>query len=273
LIVDGNVGFATMLQESLEQDGNYRTSVAYSGSEALGIVAHETFDLAIVDLGIDAPNDLDGATVARKLRQKQTNLRLMLIPLEGDELPAEVADLDVQSVLSKPFFLPDLPELIESVLAQSMAELPQSERITESDAATVKLAADVRPEETSYAGSPDVIRELEDLAQEIGAEAVLLTHNEEVLVSVGQLSTEIVSELAQITQDSYRSSNRIAEVLGRERRHFEQSLEGGDYMLYSLSVIEDVILSVALRSAVALGIVRHRAKAAAKCLRDKHVPS
>jgi len=273
LIVDSNVGFATMLQESLEQDGNYRTAVAHRGSEALRTVAHETFDLAIVDLGVDAADDLDGATVARRLRQKQTNLRLMLIPLEGDELPDAVADLDVQSVLSKPFFLPDLPELIENVLAQPMAELPQSEEIGQSDTSAIRSAADDGPKETSYAVSPHAIRELEDLAQEIGAEMVLLTHNGEVLGSVGPLSTETVSELTQIVQHSYQSSNRIAEILGRERRRFEQSLEGGDYVLYSLSVIEDVILCVALRSAIALGIVRHRAKAAARRLRDEYVSS
>jgi CheY-like chemotaxis protein len=270
LIVDSNVGFATMLQESLEQEGDYRTAVAHKGSEALRVAADETFDLAIVDLGVDAADDLGGATVARRLRQNQSSLRLMLIPLEGDHLSDEVSDLDVQSVLTKPFFLPDLPTLIESALAQPMGGATESEEVVELDAA-VEPATDIDPGEASYASSPDVVGELQDLAQEINAEAVLLTHNLEILASVGQLSTETLSELAQIIQDSYRSSNRIAEVLERERRRFEQSVEGGDYMVYSLTVVEDVILSVALRADVALGIVRHRAKAAAKRLRDKYV--
>jgi CheY-like chemotaxis protein len=270
LIVDSNVGFATMLQESLEQEGDYRTAVAHKGSEALRVAADETFDLAIVDLGVDAADDLGGATVARRLRQNQSSLRLMLIPLEGDHLSDEVSDLDVQSVLTKPFFLPDLPTLIESALAQPMGGATESEEVVELDAA-VEPATDIDPGEASYASSPDVVGELQDLAQEINAEAVLLTHNLEILASVGQLSTETLSELAQIIQDSYRSSNRIAEVLERERRRFEQSVEGGDYMVYSLTVVEDVILSVALRADVALGIVRHRAKAAVKRLRDKYV--
>mgnify|MGYP001052296956 CR=1 FL=1 len=272
LIADSNVGFATMLQQSLEQDGDYRTAVAHSGSEALRIAANATFDLAIVDLGLEADDDLDGATLARRLRQRQRNLRLMLIPLEGDELSEEVADLDVQSVLSKPFFLPDLPALIEGALAQPVRQLAESQEAVE-PAPSVEPGTDVDPGQRPYAGSPDVVRELEDLAREINAEAVLLTRDGEVLASVSELSIETLSELAQITQDSYRSSNRIAEVLGRERRHFEQSVEGGDYMVYSLTVVEDVILSAALRTNVALGIVRHRAKAAAKRLRDTYVQS
>lgn len=272
LIVDSSVGFATMLQQSLEQDGDYRTAVAHKGSEALEIAANETFDLAIVDLGIEADDDLDGVTLARRLRRRQRNLRLMLIPLEGDALSEEVADLDVQSVLSKPFFLPDLPALIEGALAQPVRQLAESQEAVE-PAPPVEPGTDADSGQTPYAGTPDVVGELEDLVQEINAEAVLLTRDGEVLVSVGQLSVETLSELAQITQDSYRSSDRIAEVLGRERRRFEQSVEGGDYMVYSLSVIEDVILSAALRTDVALGIVRHRVKAAAKHLRDAYVGS
>lgn len=272
LIVDSSVGFATMLQQSLERDGDYHTTIAHKGSEALEIASRETFDLAIVDLGIDAVDDLDGATVARGLRQRQRNLRLMLIPLEGDALPEEVADLDVQSVLSKPFFLPDLPALIERALAQPVRQSARSQEAIEPDT-VVESAIDIDPGQTSYAGSPDVARELDDLAQEISAEAVLLTQDGEVLASVGQLSVETLRELAQIIRNSYRSSNRIAEALGRERQRFEQSIEGGDTRLYSLTVVDDVILSAALRTDVALGIVRHRAKAAAKRLRDTYVQS
>ena len=54
LIVDSSVGFATMLQESLEQDNGYHAAVAHTGSEALSVAASETFDMAIVDLGLDA---------------------------------------------------------------------------------------------------------------------------------------------------------------------------------------------------------------------------
>jgi CheY-like chemotaxis protein len=274
LIVDSNVGFATMLQESLEQEGEYRATVAHRGSEALEIASDETFDLAIVDLGIEAADDLDGAIVARRLRQRQGDLRLMLIPLEGDVLSDEVADLDVQSVLPKPFFLPDLPGLIEGALTQPMAKLAepgaaaQPEAVGEPREAADQPETGIKPGEAPYAGSPDVFRELEDLAREINAEAVLLTHDDDILASVGRLSPETVSKLAQITKVSYESSNRIAEVLGRERQRFEQSVEGGEYMLYSLTVVEDVILSAALPADVALGIVRHRAKTAAKHLRD-----
>ncbi|RLC63643.1 MAG: hypothetical protein DRI80_03435 [Chloroflexota bacterium] len=115
LIVDSNTAFATMLQESLEQGGEYRATMATSGDEALQALTAADFDLAIVDLGLSDP---DGATLARALRQQRPDLRLMLIPLVGEEPPPELADLDVQGTLPKPFFLPELPGRIADALAR-----------------------------------------------------------------------------------------------------------------------------------------------------------
>jgi predicted regulator of Ras-like GTPase activity (Roadblock/LC7/MglB family) len=74
--------------------------------------------------------------------------------------------------------------------------------------------------------------------------------------------------LARIVAESQGISSQVAEILGREQRHFEQSVEGDEQMLYSLNVVEDVILSAAVRSDVALGILRHRVRSAARRLRD-----
>jgi hypothetical protein len=59
----------------------------------------------------------------------------------------------------------------------------------------------------------------------------------------------------------------VAQILGQDLKHFEQSTEGGDHMFYSLAVAEDIILSVALRANVPLGMIRHRTKEAADALR------
>jgi CheY-like chemotaxis protein len=270
LIVDSNVGFAAMLQQSLEQDGDYRVTVAHDGQQALEAAAGETFHLAIVDLGLDVVNDLDGATVARRLREGQSDLRLMLIPLRGDTLSEDLADLDVQGTLPKPFFLPDLPDLLEAAMTSSMAGAVASAEVEVVEPAEMldqpPVAAEPPPGPKEL--SLPVMREMEDLAREINAAAVLLTRGEEVLGSVGRLLPDDVSGLARIVAESQGISSQVAEILGREQRHFEQSVEGDEQMLYSLNVVEDVILSAAVRSDVALGILRHRVRSAARRLRD-----
>ena len=86
LIVDSNEAFATILQESLEQDGEYRATVTTGENEALQALATAEFDLAIVDMGLADP---DGAMVARTLRQQQAGLRLSpLRPWSRTQSPA-----------------------------------------------------------------------------------------------------------------------------------------------------------------------------------------
>ena len=60
---------------------------------------------------------------------------------------------------------------------------------------------------------------------------------------------------------------RVAELLGQNLEHYEQSTEGGEYTFYSLAIVEDIILSIALDTHVPLGMVRHNVKGTADALR------
>jgi CheY-like chemotaxis protein len=259
LILDTNVAFATMLQESLEQGGEYRATVAASGDAALHELATAGFDLAIVDLGLADP---DGATLARALRQQQADLRLMLIPLIGDEIPPELADLQVQGVLPKPFFLPELPGRIADALARPLGEGPGSAGATAAGPGTGPGQLAVQEELI-----PEIVQEMNALAREINAEAVILTCAGSLIAHTGRLSPEDANGLAQVVGDSWRTSARVAKILGREQLRFEQSVEGGEHMFYSLAVAEDIILSAALRASVPLGLIRLRTKTTAEKLR------
>jgi len=264
LIVDSNETFATMLQESLEQDGECRATVANGGNEAFQALTAAEFDLAIVDLGLTAP---DGAKVARTLRQQRADLRLMLIPLVGEKLPSELADLDVQGVLPKPFFLPELPGRIADALVRPVSGGPGFAESAEPNAASGTLG--VSSDRLAMLGerTPEVVQEMIVLSQEINAEAVILTSRGRVIAHTGRLSAEEIGALAQAVAESWRTSARVAQILGREQLRFEQSMEGGECLFYSLAIAEDIILSAVLRANVPLGIIRHRAKETADALR------
>ena len=275
LIVDSNIGFASMLQQSLEGEGLYRVTVTHDGAQALEAASGERFDLAIVDLGVDVVAELDGVTVARRLREGQGDLRLMLIPLTGDALPEELGDLDVQGTLSKPFFLPDLSDLLGTAMLRSVAgAVASAEAMGQAEVeapteAPVQLPTAPEPIGVELECSPHVLREMEGLAQELNAATVLLTRGGNVLGWVGRLGDEDVNALAWVVAESYQISSRAVEVLGREPRPvFEQSVEGDEQMLYSLTVTDDVVLSLALSSDVALGMLRHRARSTARRIRD-----
>jgi CheY-like chemotaxis protein len=268
LIVDNNAGFAMMLKESLEQDGAYRATVAQAGDQALAIASREQFDLAIVDLGIEPVDGLDGEAVARRLRQEQGQIRLMLIPLEGEDLPGDLEDLSVQGTLPKPFFLPDLPDLLEAALTAHFREPEEPSQAPEPAVEEPEPAVAVAPSDASPALSPQVVRELQALARELNADAVLLTRGGQVLGSAGRLNAADLHAVAHIVTQSCQLAGQAAKVLGREQRRLEVTIEGDEHMLCSLTVREDVVLSAVLRPDVTLGLLRHQVRATVRRLRD-----
>jgi DNA-binding response OmpR family regulator len=266
LIVDSNAGFAKMLEESLEQDGEFQATIVHTGAQALEIASQESFNLAIVDLGIPAVDDLDGEAVARRLREEQSDLRLILIPLAGDVLPEGLGDLDVQGVLPKPFFLPDLPGLLDTAMTQPVRESKELIGASEPKEEKAQAVVDAALQDAPRTWSPQVVQELENLAREVNADAVLMTRAGRILESVGRLDEDQLSALAHIVWQSSQLSNQVAEALGRGQKHYEQSVEGDEHALYTLTIVGDVLLSVILGPDVTLGLLRHQTKRAAKRL-------
>jgi DNA-binding response OmpR family regulator len=287
LVVDSNEGFAALLKESLEHEGGYRVALTANAGDALRTLSSFPFDLAIVDLGLRNP---DGITLAQEMRQQKADLRLMLIPLQGEELPPEAANLDIQGILPKPFFLPELPGRIADALAKSV-KVPAA-KAAETKAAPANAVPSEEPQQAlpqerpappppspasqpassqtlsaAREHTPEIVNKMNALAQEINADAVLLTSKGRVISHTGRIPAEGAVGLAQAVAESWRTSARVAQILGQELTHFEQSTEGGEHMFYSLAVAEDIILSVALRANVPLGMIRHRAKEAADALR------
>jgi len=249
LVVDANEAFATLLQQELE-GMEMRADVAASGHEALQATAAADYAMAIVDMGLP---DLPAAQLVRSLRQEHPDLRLMVIPLEGDGVPSELADVSIQGTLPKPFFLPELPERIRQALARPL-KAPAAEEKAPAPASVGEVA-------------PTVLSLMSRLAQEVGAEAVLLIRGGELVAHTGRMSENGVSALTSLVADAWRASTRVAQILGKEQLRFEQSIEGAEYLLYSLAITEDLILSVVVAGKVPLGMIRHRAKETAEEIR------
>jgi CheY-like chemotaxis protein len=299
LVVDSNEGFATLLKESLEQDGGYRVALTTNGNDALQTLSSFPFDLAIVDLGLQNP---DGLALARQLRQQKADLRLMLIPIQGEDLSPEAADLDIQGVLPKPFFLPELPGRIADALTQTVKPpAPGAPPAAGPSEKVEQVIPDEKPlppsppppqpepeppsapppqpaaQATTDGGAlssmrehmPEIVKQMNDLAQEVNADAVLLTSKGRVISHTGRISAEGAVGLAQAVAESWRTAARVAQIMGQKLKRFEQSTEGGDHLFYSLAVAEDIILSVAMGASVPLGMIRHRAKETADSLKTQ----
>ncbi len=251
LVVDANEAFATLLQQCLEDMGGLRADIAENGRDALRATASTRYSMAIVDM--DLP-DLPAPQLVRALRQEHPDLRLMVIPLEGDAVPAELTDVSIQGTLSKPFFLPELPDRIRQALSRPMGT------------AQPETAPPLPP--PAGGETPSVLPLMSRLAQEVGAEAVLLIRNGELIAHTGRMSENGMTALTSLVSDAWRTSTKVAQILGKEHLRFEQSIEGAEYLLYSLAITEDLLLSVVVAGKVPLGMIRHRAKETAEAIRE-----
>lgn len=267
LVADSNEGFATMLQQYMIEESNCQVCVATDAEAAVHSVEDQEFDLAIVDLEL---NTADGTPLIRDLRRRRADLCLMLIPLDGEDISPEFADLDIQGVLPKPFFLPELSRRVQEAVG-----LDQETDIA-LGADVVVQAAPEGQAEAAGAGAPDaraarrlvvpnehvpeVVDQMKWLAQELSAEAVVLTRGEDLMAHTGRLSADEAERLAGAVTEIWRTSGTVADILGREPAHFEQTLDGGRYTFYAIAVAQDIVLSLVLYSPIALGMIRHRAK-------------
>ncbi|HHH41947.1 MAG TPA: response regulator [Chloroflexi bacterium] len=275
LAVDSNEAFAVLLKEGLESQGDYEVTIALDGETALQAMEGRRWDLVIVDLGL--PEEDPGALI-QAMRQRQPDLHLICIPVDEDRVPPEIAALDVQGVLTKPFFFPDLPKVVEEALSRPVRPAAPAPAGPEEPEAEVGEEAEMAPPSpappspeqraTLQEHASQLTEHLKALSRELSADAILLTAGNELVAYAGRFRRDEVETLARLVMESWEAGARVAAALGREGSRFEQSLhEGADYLLYSLAATDDLILSVATRPDRPLGMVRYRTRETAQALR------
>lgn len=268
LIVDPNQAFAMLLKEGLEADSEFRAVDVSSGQSALNALRSDEFDLAIVDLGVEdvPPVELLGA-----IREQKPDLPIMVIPLDGDIVPQALVPFDVKGVLTKPFFLPELPVRVAEALGRPLPEPTPLPAATPSAGASPapKPAAPARslPRITLSKGDARVGEALAQLADALDAESTLLTVGHDLLAHAGSLDGSGAATLAKRILNSRATANRSWVKASHEQVRFGQSVsDSGEHLLYCLDFAQDVVLTVAVRPDAALRVVRAETRKTAEAL-------
>jgi len=223
--------------------------------------------------------------------EAKNELKIMVIPLIGQTVPQAIEELGINGILTKPFFVGDLPDLIDEALGRrrsptvsspppsppaavgatpvetgsaphgEAAPAPVAELVAETAPASV--APPVSSDTVRYlrANEAEILRLLDDLNREVRAEAILLIAGAELIAQAGMLAREQCQELAKLVAQSAQAAAQAANFLGEPAGRFLQSLhEGEAYRLYSLTLGEGIVLSLALSSNVPLGMIRHQCR-------------
>ena len=111
LLVDDEVGYLEVLRKRLARR-DFEVSIARSGPEAIRIVRDSDFDVAVVDLKMEA---MDGIEVLRVLKQMLPDLQVIMLTGHGSEQAArDGLALGAFDYLLKPI---DLEALLERIFA------------------------------------------------------------------------------------------------------------------------------------------------------------
>ncbi|MCB0165449.1 MAG: response regulator [Anaerolineae bacterium] len=292
LVVDNDEGFGFMLKDGLNNTGQFVATWVDSGSDAIQAVVEDKFDLVIIDVGL---TDMKPEQLVQAIRHTKNATKIMLIPMIGQSLPNYLQNLEINGVLPKPFFVGDLPDLVNQALGRkspqvapapvpvpppAVAEAPAAVSSNKApppvpttpalDNYAPNLNIPVVPQETVRylrASETEILRILSDLNREVRAEAILLIAGVNLIAQAGMLNRTQCEDLAVLVAQSSQAAAQAARFLGERAGRFTQSIhEGGAYRLYTLTLSEGVLLSLALSTNVPLGMIRHQCRQIAEKL-------
>ena len=110
--------FAELLRLSLSESKKYQIQIVASAEEMLTLAGQTQFDLAILDA--DTP-DQEFTTVTDALRAIQPGIKVMVFPPENRADHLSMRTVRADAFLSKPFYLPQLLETMETLLGRKVA--------------------------------------------------------------------------------------------------------------------------------------------------------
>lgn len=271
LAVVGDEALARLLKDGLEDTAQHRVRLARSAQDSLETIKRHVIDLAIVDVDLEGVPPLE---LVRAMRQAQPSLRVMWMPFLGEELNEEMLSLDTQGVLTKPFFMDDLPTKIAEALSKPQPRPKQPPTVSPSLRTTIGSApADIgatRAAVVQGAKQPPIpqasapnLEQVSDmlsrLAHDLDAEAVVIVDRQgNLLAQAGYMNRKDALELASMLTDEIAATATVARFLKEKSGYFAHNIhEGDEHRLFSVLLPRGgMTLAVITRVDVPLGTVR-----------------
>ncbi len=271
LIVDSDTSFATAVSEGLASLGDFDVKTARDFDAALASFSDNWEpDVLLLDVGIPDSGGLVGL-----VREKHPGLPVIAVA-PGDASPDETLPVDVQGVLSKPFFLPDLPELLFRVINREAEAGDEAVDRHVSDVPGLTPSHPTHDDDVlPYVELPPELSKavgerLDSLSRQMNSCVLLLSQGGHPLVGVGAESDEEMRAVARWVARGWHTAEG-GKPHSREIVRFE-SFENGagaiSLTLYSTQVAGDLYLSAAWGGDLPLVTVRRLVRRAAFELLD-----
>lgn len=240
LVVTATPGFGELIQQALVETGAYRVSLIASAAEAIGLVQESAFVMAVLDSDVE---DLPFRDCLQALCKVAPEMHLVLIPPDSEQDNLQEKYPGVQGFLSKPFYFPDLLELVEKIIGP----VPAKPFITP------QVEVQTSPSQTP-AWLEDVSRAAQHLTGLLlgtAAQAALIVWDGQLWAYAGQLAQPAAQEIASLVANYSEEERDLplkphhAPTRSDLARFVRLGSTGGEYMLYATSLAEKRILALA----------------------------
>jgi two-component system, OmpR family, KDP operon response regulator KdpE len=135
LVIDDELAIRKFLRASIDP-GEYELAEAENGLSGIRMVATESPDLILLDLGLP---DLDGVDATRRIRE-WSQVPIIILSARGDEMnKVEALDAGANDYLTKPFGLAELFARIRAALR--LSRTPNDDPVMNVGPLSIDLAA------------------------------------------------------------------------------------------------------------------------------------
>lgn len=269
LVIDANREFGILIRQSLEESGQYSVTLASDAEDAIERAYAEDFELAIIDFGLP---DMPGAELVQRLRSIRPELSIVALP-GGAETTPDLAGVSVEGVISRPFYLPELPAILQKAMRSQplTGQIQWEDEEVEFEAGPPLVASEPAPSPPGE--QPELGRISADEALNVQllaalevsqALACLLLQGGELVAHAGlraDQAKELMSQLRERQADSAASGT----VVVYTRLADEQE----DRLLYSAPISPQKRVSLLFDASVPFGHIRRAASDFLRVLRGE----
>lgn len=198
LIVDDSPELRKLFSFALSGYGGYTIRQAPGGAEALDLIAQNTFDVAVLDLGMP---DMNGIDLINRLRQGERTADMAIVVASGREDGAEAAlAAGADRYLQKPVQPQELYEAIEAVLAEKRGSR--------------RVGGDTLGTQTLLESFPYFVTVFDDRRRVVMANTAFFEGTSTGLADSGVNGMEAVSELIGPLDQAIRTHDVVEETTG-----------------------------------------------------------
>lgn len=280
LIVSPDTGFGGLIQQTLEKSGRYKPVLVSTGRQALELTKQIPIELAILDADTA---DLSINEMGEALHAHVPELRLLLIPTGETKSIDEAGGLSVNGYLTKPFYLPDLVDIVDNALTPAPGEAAAETMLLE-DSSWEDIGPTLDDFETSsdypftdtlddaaWLGDINLAAQhLARLSLSTSSQAALILRGGRLWAYAGELTQQAAEELAQIVQHGWKpgaADDRGGDERVIELAHFAHlESTGSEYLLYATNIENDMHLVLAFDARTPFSEIRTQANSLAKAL-------